>query len=163
MQFYLRPVSGPRCLFVVLNSSGRPVYEVVGAFFPFGRRFFLLDEERNVVGRVSGVRLNGACQYSIAAGGKRIRMAVNYTVPRHPVKIHGRRWRFRGSVLTRSFDLIDESQQVVMTHGRCWWVGGECYALEVSDPEKAAICLCIAAVIDATVLRGCSVPVPAGG
>ena len=164
MQYYLKPVSGTRCLFVVLNSSGRPVYEVTGEFSSFGRRFFLLAAERNVVGRIPSVRISSASQYSISAGGERARVSVNFASARRPVVIRGKRWRFRGSLLLRSFDIVDEARQaVVMTHGRCWEMGRDCYAVEVAEPEHGPLCLCLAVVVDCTVPGGRTVPVPAGG
>lgn len=164
MQYYLKTVSGAHCLFVVLNSSGRPVYEVTGEFSSFGRRFFLLDAERNVVGRISSVHISSVCRYSISAGGERVRVSVNPSSARRPVAIRGKRWRFRGSLLLRSFDVVDESRQaVVMTHGRCWEMGGNCYAVEIAEPEYGPLCLCLAVVVDCTVPGGHTVPVPAGG
>ncbi|XOQ43979.1 MAG: hypothetical protein ACFWTN_05955 [Clostridium sp.] len=54
MQFYLKPVGGPRCLFTILNANGHPEYEVVGKHTSLGCKFFLLDCNRSVVGRIFG-------------------------------------------------------------------------------------------------------------
>lgn len=164
LQYYLKPVSGTHCLFVVLNSCGQPIYEVTGEFSSFGRRFFLLDEERNVVGRISSVRITGSSQYSVSAGGERARVSVNVASARRPVVIRGKRWRFRGSLLLRSFDIVEEAHQaVVMTHGRYWGMAGDCYAVEVAEPEHGPLCLCLAVIIDCTVTDGRTVPAPVGG
>lgn len=163
MRFYLKSVSGSPCLFVIQDSCGNSVYEVTGEFFSFGQRFLLYDGARNVAAKISGVRLSSVCQYSVSAGKERIRVSANGLSQRRPLRIIGRRWRFRGSLLTRSFDFVDSAQRVVMTHGRCWETGGDCYAVEIADPKNVLFCLCLAVIADCTVQGGRTIPVPAGG
>ena len=163
MRFYLKPGSGASCLFVIRDSRGNPAYEAAGEFFSFGQRFLLYDGARNVVAKISGVRLSSVCQYSVSVGKERIRVSVNGSSQRRPLRIIGKRWRFRGSLFTRSFDFVDSAQRVVMTHGRCWETGGDCYAVEIADPENVPFCLCLAVIADCTVQGGHTVPVPAGG
>jgi uncharacterized protein YxjI len=163
LQFYLKPVGEPRCLFTILNENGCPEYEVVGKDTSLGCKFFLLDGNQNVVGRITGVRISDAVQYSVAAGGKRLRVAVNYTSVRRPVRIRGKRWRFRGNMLTRSFDILNAADQVVMTHGKCWSMARDCYAIDILDGDCVLLFLCLAAIIDLTISSGCTAPLPAGG
>ncbi|WP_411676291.1 LURP-one-related/scramblase family protein [Caproicibacter sp.] len=163
MQFYIKPVGGAHCLFTILNSKGQPVYEVTGRTTPFGNRFFLLDGAHDVVGRISAVRISGAAQYSAAAGGEKIHVVINGFSLRRPVRIRGKHWHFRGSFLTRSFDILNEASQVVMTHGKYWGVAGDCYGVDINDRENILLCLCLAVLIDCTVSGNCSAPVPAGG
>ncbi len=163
MQFYLKPLGGPRCLFAIRDPGGHRVYEVTGKTTPFGNQFFLFDKEHRLAGRSSGVRLSGVSRYSVLAGKKRLLVTIGSPVSRQPVRIRGKRWYFRGSLLTRSFDLLDEASQTVMTHGRCWEQSGNCYAVEISKPEDVPLCLCLSVLIDCTILGGHTLPVPAGG
>ena len=163
MQFYLKPVGEPRCIFIILNEDDRSQYVVVEKNTSLGCKFFLLDCNHSIVGRISGVRISDAVQYSIAAGGKRMRVAVDYTSVRRPVRIRGKRWRFRGDMLTRSFDILNTADQVVMTHGKCWSMARDCYAIDISDEENVPLFLCLAAIIDLTISGGCTAPLPAGG
>lgn len=163
MRFYVKPVGGAHCLFAILNSDGHPVYEVTGTITPFGCRILLLDFERRTVGRISGVRFANSVQYSASAGGQRIRVNVNYSSFRRPVRIRGKRWRFRGSLLSRSYDILNEIPQVVMTHGKCWGMEGDCYAVEIAGPENIPLCLCLAVLLDCTVSGACAAPALAGG
>ena len=163
MQFYLKPVGGIRCLFTVLNSNGHPVYEVTGKMTTFGCRLFLLDETRQPVGRISGVRFSNYVKYSVSAGGKKVQMILNESFSRSPVRIVGKRWYFRGSLVTHSFDILDDAAQTVMTHGKCWGMEGDCYAVEILNLGNVPLCLCLAALLDCTVSGGCAAPVLAGG
>jgi uncharacterized protein YxjI len=160
MQFYLKPVSGFKTFFLVLNSCGVPVYEIQGDFTPIGCRFYLLDGCRKEIARISGVRLSTTCQYSISSQGERVRLTLNVTAPRRAVKLRGIPWRFRGNVLLRSFDILDAQARIVMTHSRCWSVHGDCYAVDIPEPAHVPLCLCVAAIIDSTVLGGISVLAP---
>jgi uncharacterized protein YxjI len=162
MQFYLKPVSSAETLFCVLDSHGLPVYTVKGDNLPFGCRLVLEDLEQGgrKAARISGVRLSSACQYSISCGLSHVRMTMNVAAPRRPVRFRGVPWHFRGSVLMRSFDLVDAQGKVVMTHSRCWCVHGDCFAVEIPDPENVPLCLGVAVVVDSIVLGGLSVLAP---
>ena len=163
MRFYLKTEGGARCFFCVEDESGNPVYEVTGKISSFSQHFILSGCGGKVVGKISGVHLSSASQYSVAAGGERIRVSLNIASQRRPIRIIGRRWRFRGNLLTRSFDFVDHAQRTVMTHGRCWEQGGSCYAVEIADAENVLLCLCLAIIADSTIQGGSAVPVPAGG
>lgn len=155
MQFYLKPVSGAETLFLVLNSCGVAVGEFRGGCTPIGCRMTLSDSRREIA-RVSGVRLSRSCQYSVSAGSEHMRMTLDVASARRPVRFRGMPWRFRGSVLIRSFDILDAQSHVIMTHGRCWGIHGDCYAIEIPEAAHAPLCLCAAAVIDSVVLTGLS-------
>jgi uncharacterized protein YxjI len=170
VQFFLKPESGAEVLFLVWDSRGQPVYRVVGEFNPFGCRCFLRDEEKKNAARMTGVYLPFSFRCSISAGGRRLRMTVKPSAPHRAVQFKGVCWRFRGSILTRSFDIVEELDargkgrrrtQVVMTHGRCWNKRADCYALEIPRAADVPLAVCVAAAIDSAVLSGCAAPVPA--
>ena len=161
MQFYLKPVSGAEILFCVLDSHGQPVYQVRGDTLPFGCLLVMEELERGrKIARISGVRLSSAWQYSISCGLQHVRLSMNVAAPRRPVRFRGVPWRFRGSVLMRSFDLVDAQGKIVMTHSRCWSGHGDCFAVEIPDPGNVPLCLGVAVVVDSIVLGGLSVLAP---
>lgn len=162
MQFYLKPVMGADTLFVIMDHCGRAVYEVTARPYSLGRRYYLVDTDCSRVARISCVRLSVAFQYSITVGRQHLRMTVDFSSQRRPVKFRGKRWRFRGNATIRSFDILNENSQVIMTHGRCWGTHGDCYAMELKDPSRALLCLCVAVAIDSTVQSGLTSAVPAG-
>lgn len=164
MKFYLKPNIGPETLFAVLDSVGEPVYTVKAENSALGCHFLLLDGDEIAAAKISCIRISSAFQYSLTAGKKHARVTVDYTAVKQPVKIKGVRWQFRGSVLTRSFDIVDENTRVVMTHGRCWNENGDCYAAEISEQEckNKELCLCIALAVDCANMGGIAAPIPAG-
>jgi len=84
----------------------------------------------------------------------------NLKAAHSPIKIRGVNWRFRGDLLTRSFDLVDIDSAVVMTHGRCWNQNGDCFAIEVTKESDVLLCLCIAVILDNTVFGSLTAALP---
>lgn len=163
MQFYLRQGTDPDALFSVMEPSGQLVYRVKGDALPIGGKFYLLDSGEKEVARIFSVGVTAISKYAIQVGDKeRARVTWNFNAKREQVKIKGVHWRFRGDLATRSYDILDIDSSVVMTHGRCWNKIGDCYAVQVANESDALLCLCLAVILDSTVIGGAAAPVPAG-
>ena len=96
-----------------------------------------------------------------------MRLTIKPRAPHHPVQVKGVPWRFRGSILTRSFDFVEDRDEhgkprVVMTHGHCWNARDGCYAVEIFQEGDMPLALCAAIAVDTSILGGSAVPVPAG-
>lgn len=154
-KFFLQQSAEPGLLFSVMDGNGRPVYRVTGDSLALGSKVCFLDQNELEVARVFSVGLAAIAKYSVMVGEKeRARVTWNLRSERQPIKIKGVKWRFRGDLITRSYDLVDEDAAVVLTHGRCWNRMGDCYAVEVAKGENALIGLCISVILDSTVLTG---------
>ena len=168
MKFFLKQSTETKALFTVSDSLGKQVYEVTGSISSLSQRFSLRGEDGNEAAKISCVHLTPEiAQYSVCVGdGKgekeKARVSVNPSARLRPVAIRGVKWRFRGSVLTRSFDLVDAESHTVMTHGRCWNTHGDCYAVEISEEPDTLLCLSIAVIVDSTVVSGVPTAIPAG-
>ncbi len=166
MQFYLKPEGGPKLFFSVLDGRGQVVYEVRGEYSSFGGNFVLREPEGGTAARLSGVFLPGISRYTVASGVRRMRIWIRPDAVRRAVQFKGENWHFRGSVLTRSFDVVEKRQggetAVVMTHGRCWNGRHDCYAVTVLREADVPLALCAAVAVDSAVVGGCAAPVPAG-
>lgn len=166
MQFYLKPEGGPKLLFSVLDGSGKLVYEVRGESLSFGNRFTLHLPEGGTAARLTGVCLPGLFRYTAASGTRRVRISIRPGAAHRAVQFKGMDWRFRGSLLTRSFDVVEERRGlaplVVMTHGRCWAERTDCYAVTVAREADVPLALCVAVAVDCAILSGFAAPVPAG-
>lgn len=160
MQLFLESSAREGTLFSVLNAEGMLVYEVTGEFTGLGRKFVITDQDGCEIARISGIRLTSYCQYSVTAGKEHMRITTDFSSAHRCVRLRGMPWRFRGSAVSRSFDLVNAQSHVVMTHGRCWNVRGECYALEISQFGHVPLCLSVAVVIDSIADCGRAAPVP---
>ena len=166
MQFYLKPEGGPKLLFSVLDGRGRLVYEVHGEYSSFGSRCVLREPEGGTAAHLTGVLLPGLSRYTATSGVRRIRIWIRPDAAHRAVQFKGEDWRFRGSVITRSFDIVEKHRDgepvVVMTHGRCWNGRNDCYAVTVLREADVPLALCTAVAVDCAVIGGCASPVPAG-
>lgn len=162
MQFYLKQGTDDS-LFHVMNSVGLPVYRVSGGSLAIGNKIYLTDPEGKKAARIYSVGVSSVARYLISVEEKeRARVTVNLHSAHHPVRIRGVNWRFRGNLVTRSYDILDESSAVVMSHGRCWNAVGDCYGADIADDADTLICLCIAVILDSTVIGGSASAVPVG-
>lgn len=167
MQLYLKPEGGPKVLFSVLDEGGRLLYEVCGEYLSLGGHFTLHVPGGGTAARLTGVCLPGMYRFTAVSGTRRMRIWIRTQAPRRAVQFKGMDWRFRGSLLTRSFDVVEDHRgssepSVVMTHGRCWTGRSECYAVTVEQEANVPLALCVAVAIDCSAQNGCSSPVPAG-
>jgi uncharacterized protein YxjI len=168
MQFYIHQNTGTETLFIISDCLGQPVYRVKGDSLSIGSKYYLIDNNENEAARIFSVGLSALSKYTIYIDDKeRARVILNLTAttPKQPIKIKGVkgiRWRFRGDLITRSYDIIDVDSTVIMTHGRCWHTGCDCFAVDVTNKQDVLLSLCIAVIIDSTVIASSAAVLPVG-
>lgn len=166
LQFYLKPEGGPKLLFTVLDDRGRLAYEVRGEYLSIGSHCILRESEGGTAAHLTGVLLPGMSRYTVTSGVHRLRIWIRPGAAHRAVQFKGADWRFRGNVITRSFDIVEKRRNgescVIMTHGRCWNGRNDCYAVTVLREADVPLCLCTAVAVDCTEMGGCASPVPAG-
>lgn len=168
VQLYLKPESGrSKVLFSVLDEGGKLLYEVCGEYLSVGAHFALHIPDGGTAAKLTGVCLPGMYRFTAVSGTRRLRIWVRTQAPHRSVQFKGLNWRFRGSLLTRSFDVVEDHRghsepSVVMTHGSCWMGRSECYAVTVTQEANIPLALCVAVAIDCAAPNGCASPVPAG-
>ncbi len=162
MKFYIQQSTESDSLFMIMDSLGQPIYRVTGDSLSIGSKIYLIDQNQKEAARIFSVGLTTISKYSVFIGDKeRARVIQNLTAVRQPIKIKGVSWRFRGDLITRSYDIIDVDSSVVMTHGRCWNTSGECYAVEVTKESDVLLSLSLSVILDNTVITGSVAAVPA--
>lgn len=150
-------------LFAVYDACGRMCYRVTGDAQALGGKRFLRSTDGAEVARISHMGLAGISRYAIYMGDRECaRVLQNFASAKTPFRIRGIHWKLRGDLTLRSFDIVDDSGGVVMSHGRCWESSGECFALDIARKEHVALCICIAAVIDSGAQIGGAVALPVG-
>lgn len=162
MKFYIKQSTGTEALFTVIDALGQSVYSVTGDSLSIGSKVYLIDNNQNEAARIFSLGISAMSRYSVFIGDKeRARVTLNLASSKQPIKIKGVGWSFRGDLLTRSYDLSDVDSTVVMTHGRCWNENGDCFAVDIANQSNVLLCLCIAVILDSTVIGGSVKPVPA--
>ena len=161
MKFYMKQSTGTDALFIILDALGQTVYHVTGDSLAIGSKLYLIDNLQREAARIFSVGVPTLSKYSISIEEKeRARVTQNLNSTHSPIKIKGVDWSFRGDLLTRSYDLVNAESAVIMTHGRCWNQNGDCYAVEIAREPDALLCLCIAVILDNTVIGGKTAALP---
>lgn len=164
MQLYLKAENAPNLLFSVLDEKENLLFLVNGSEAPFGCRFTIRTAEGSTAAKLTGLCLAGTQRFTAVQGSRLLRMRVRPDSVHRPVLFRGMPWRFRGSVVLRSFDVLEEEPHgqthLVLTQGRCWNGKGDCYALTVPRPEDVPLAVCIAAALDYFAQNCCLAPVP---
>ncbi|WP_312694532.1 tubby C 2 [Caproiciproducens sp.] len=161
MKFYIKQNTGTDALFTVIDALGQSVYSVTGDSLSIGSKVYLIDNNKNEAARIFSLGISALSKYAVFIDDKeRARVTLNLTAAHHPVKFKGISWRFRGDLLTRSYDLIDVDSAVIMSHGRCWNENGDCFAVDIASESNVLLCLCIAVILDSTVIGGSAKAVP---
>ena len=161
MEFYIQHSTEANALFLIMDSLGQLVYRVTGDSLSIGSKIYLIDRNKQEAARIFSVGLNAISKYSVFIGDKeRARVIQNLTASRRPIKIKGVSWRFRGDLVTRSYDIVNVDSTVVMTHGRCWNTAGDCYAVDITSESDVLLCLCLSVILDSTVIGGSTAALP---
>ena len=164
MKLYLKRTSAETgALFLVFGENGKIVYRIAGDRSPFLDTICVIYEGK-VAAKIQRVGAVTLSKYNVFVDGtKRFGMIQEFagTCPRF--LFQGVRWKLRGDMALRSFDLIDVDGSVLMTHGRCWSACGDCYGLSFFYEELVLPCLCAAVVVDSLAQNGGrAVVIPSG-
>jgi len=163
MKFYIKQnTADGKEVFTICNEVGQPVYHVQSDESTLYSKLTVLDTAENVVAKINRLGLIGLFRYDINIDDKDCaRITQNMTAAGAPrFRIHGVSWHFRGNMALRSFDVVNVDHTVVMSHGRHWGVNGECFAVDISLPQNAILCLCIAIVVDSIVIGSVGAVLP---
>ena len=164
MRLFLKQnTDGGKTLFTVSDELGRLVYTVAGDSNTIGGKFYLLDNKKIPVARISRLGTTTLSRYAVYIDGQeRATVIQNFAAPRQPYRLRGITWQFRGDPMTRSFDLVCLDSTLIMSHGRCWGICGDCFAIDVLKEEDVILSLCISVAVDNTITGGAVSALPIG-
>lgn len=150
-------------LFVIYNDVGQPAFYVRNEKTPLYNRMVMQNVAKMTVAKINRIGVHTLSRYDIIIDGRdNVRVVQNLTASAPKFTIRGANWHFRGDLISRSFDILDVDNSILMTHGHCWGVKGECFAAEINGVQNDLTCLCIAIVIDSIVMGGLTAALPVG-
>lgn len=162
LKLYLKQNTGSEdSLFTVYDIGGVPLYnvEAEGGLQVFSGQMNLLNMEQKQEARIVRMGLSTISTYTITMDNKeKARVMQNLVSQKMPYRILSPNWKFRGCVQTRSFDVLDADENLVMSHGLCWDTPRNCFSMEIHLETEVPLCISIAAIIDSAALCGTAVP-----
>lgn len=164
MKLYIKQSSAEgNELFTVYNHLGQLAYYVQSDENALYSKMIVLDIAKNAVAKINRIGVRTFSRYDINIDDNECaRIFQNLAAIPPKFSIRGVNWHFRGDMVRRSFDVLDVDNMVVMTHGRCWGINGECFAVEITSSQNELLCLCIAVVIDSIVIGSIGAVLPVG-
>ena len=138
MRLFLKQnTDGGKTLFTVSDELGRLVYTVAGDSNTIGGKFYLLDNKKIPVARISRLGTTTLSRYAVYIDGQeRATVIQNFAAPRQPYRLRGIAWQFR--------------------------ICGDCFAIDVLKEEDVILSLCISVAVDNTITGGAVSALPIG-
>lgn len=135
--------------FLVLDEQGKIQYRVMGERERKNSILSIQDEEGRQLLTIRQRDYMIVTGYILsvpeASGATLIQNMYNgHTL----LRVCGARWRFRGNLSMRNFDVLDEGGYVRMTHCKRWGPWGDGYEINVAAGKYERLCVGIALCID---------------
>lgn len=141
--------------FLIFDEKGDLKYYVFGARRNQGEILSIQDGKDLVYSTIRQRNFFFLTGYSIEVSGIRGATLLQNPVTLHTLlKVRGTNWNIQGNIREKSFEVIGENRETVMTHRRKWDDRGEWYELRLQYPESELLCLSIAICMDTTLPIG---------
>lgn len=135
--------------FLIFDEKAKLKYYVWGLRRNQGETLKIKDKKGLEYSTIRQRNLFFLTGYSIEVSGIHRATLLQNPVTFHTfLKVRGSSWNIWGDLREKTFEVIGENQEAVMTHKRKWDSTGDWYELEVRYPEYELLCLAIAICID---------------
>lgn len=150
MRLYARQkVFSFRTVFSILDSSGRVRYTVRGELLSLTRKLHVYDSSGREVALLRGRIINLLPTYDIYIGGRKAaRIVKRLTLFRPSYVIRDCNWRVEGDFLQHKYSMYNGHRNKVATISKRWMSIGDCFELNVPDPDNEVLAVCMMLAID---------------
>jgi uncharacterized protein YxjI len=150
MRLYARQrVFSFRTVFNILDSRGRVRYTVKGELLSLTKKLHVFDSSGREVALLRGKIISLLPTYDIYIGNRKAaRIVKRLTLFRPSYVITDCNWRVEGNLLQHSYSLYNGRRNRVATISKRWMSIGDCFELDVPDPENEVLAVCMMLAID---------------
>ena len=165
MKFYLKqnscPAAGLFEFFTVYGECGSPLYRFLGERNSFTSKIRLQDFQGLERAHITRVGTAVLSQYVIYSQGRSQAFILHSIATKgQPYRIKGIDWTLAGNIYTRNYEIRQKSGALVMRHSSCWKAAEPAFSLDIMQECDRDLALCIATIIDSTLVSGEPTPVP---
>lgn len=166
MKFYLKQNSCPTAsglfeFFTVYGECGSPLYRFLGERNSFTSKILLQDLQGLERAHITRVGTAVLSQYIIYSQGRNQAFVLHSIATKgQPYRIKGIDWTLTGNLYSRNYEIRQKSGALVMRHNNCWKTSEPAFILDIMQEYDRDLALCIAAIIDSTLVSGDAAPVP---
>lgn len=139
--------------FDVTDEDGAERYYVEGELFSWGKKLHIYDNRGREVAFIRQKLVSWLPRYFVEIDGVTVASVVKeLTFLRSSYRVEGLPWKMEGNFWEHDYVMHDNSREV-MRLSKAWFTWGDSYQLEIFDPEKELLCLCVALAVDCAVAQ----------
>lgn len=134
--------------FTVKDSFGNDRYTVEGEVFTWGKKLHVYDRCGNEAAYIEQKLFTWMPRYSVFVGGREIaQIRKEFTLFFPKFCIDGLGWEISGSFWAHSYEITQNGHPIVKIEKE-WMTWGDCYELDIEDPEDELLALATVITID---------------
>lgn len=138
-----------RTVFSILDSNGRVRYTVKGEIFSLTKKLHVYDNTGREVAVLRGRIVSLLPTYDIFIGGRKTaNITKRLTLFRPSYVIRDCNWKVDGDFMQHRYAIYDGRRNKVASISKKWLTFGDCFELNVPDPDNEVLAVCMMLVID---------------
>jgi len=134
--------------FTVMNDHGEDRYYVEGEIFSWGKKLHVYDLNGNEAAFIQQKVFSFLPRYFVYVDGEQVAEIVKeftFLFPRY--SIEGLGWDIEGRFMAHDYEITQGGRPIVTIHKE-WMTWGDCYELDIADPNDEIVALAVVLTID---------------
>jgi len=145
--------------FTVMNDHGEDRYYVEGEIFSWGKKLHVYDLNGNEAAFIQQKVFSFLPRYFVYVDGEQVAEIVKeftFLFPRY--SIEGLGWDIEGRFMAHDYEITQGGRPIVTIHKQ-WMTWGDCYELDIADPNDEIVALAVVLTIDCVLASSSGVSV----
>ena len=145
--------------FTVMNDHGEDRYYVEGEIFSWGKKLHVYDLNGNEAAFIQQKVFSFLPRYFVYVEGEQVAGIVKeftFLFPRY--SIEGLGWDIEGRFMAHDYEITQGGRPIVTIHKE-WMTWGDCYELDIADPNDEIVALAVVLTIDCVLASNSGVSV----
>ncbi len=134
--------------FSIADEYGNTRYYVEGELFSWGKKLHIFNRSGQEVAFIQQKIMSWLPRYIVEINGVTVATVVkeiSFFQPSYHVE--GLPWQMKGDFWSHNYVMYD-GRRDIMRLSKAWFTWGDSYELEIYDPGKELLCLCVALAVD---------------
>lgn len=138
---------------IIKDESGKDCYLLIGKWGNVGDGLYLYKIDGTLVAEAKQTLLSILPKFDLYLADQNVGSLSKHYGSKMPFfKVSKLHWLVTGDFYNHHYQ-IKKGHQLIMTMEKSYLPTGDFYALSIEDPKDAAICLCIAVILDHLLLN----------
>lgn len=149
--------------FTVVDEQGRDRYYVEGELFSWSKKLHIYNMQGEEVALIQQKLFSWLHRFFVIVGGQQVAEIVKeFTFFKPQYRIDGLSWEVNGDFWAHDYEILWGAQRVVTIHKQ-WMTWGDCYELDIANPEDEINALAVVLSIDCVMQADAAAASSSGG